>query len=93
MNTANRSFKSPPPDVTNVRSARRFLEWCVGEIGLGYHPDTQGAAYDPPLGESDARRLDQLHEAAFNYLGDDVYRVAFNYYMKKFPRMGKGSVS
>jgi hypothetical protein len=43
-------------------------------IGIGFHPDTPGRDYDPPLPDPDL--YDRDMDRAFAALGDEVYRIA-----------------
>lgn len=45
-------------------------------IGMGFHPDTRGAEYEPPLSPEEARALDLSLTRAQLVLGERVYEVA-----------------
>ena len=59
--------------ITDQSSAERFVEWCVREIGIGFHPDTPFSEY-VTVGSGmkvfdidEAVRLDAMLEQAFKF--------------------------
>ena len=70
--------------ATDAASAEEFIRRCVRSIGLGFHPDTPFADYDPPFTDydppftaADAAELDRRMDAAFDLL-PDPYEVALD---------------
>jgi hypothetical protein len=61
------------PDVHDRDSAIQFVQWCVAQIGLGYHPDTRFADYveadgKPVFSADESKRLDDLTEKACGFI-------------------------
>jgi hypothetical protein len=59
-----------PRDILSAMDAENLVDWCLENIGLGYHPDTVAADYIDAEGrrafsETEAIKLDRLHEEAF----------------------------
>lgn len=54
--------------------AETWLRTVATKIGLGFHPDTRGAAYMPALSSGDCKRLDEGIARCFDLL-DDPYAV------------------
>ena len=44
--------------VQNIQFAQRSLNRWVQHIGIGFHPDTRGADYEPPLTAGEAKQYD-----------------------------------
>lgn len=65
-------------DIKDSESAILFIEWCVRQIGLGFHPDTPFAEYvQVDLGSDDeASLLDALMDKAFEFC--DPYQVGMS---------------
>jgi hypothetical protein len=59
-------YVGPIPSVNDAQSAEAFVRWCARTIGMGFHPDTPVASYDPPFAAIDAvaiqSRLDGIEE-------------------------------
>lgn len=64
-----------PAAITTEAELQALVDWCVGTIGLGYHPDTPAAEYEPAFDAETAARLDALHEQAFERFGDRIYSL------------------
>lgn len=61
-----------------IAYAKRWIEWCAVEIGLGFHPDTSARNYEPPLSEALARQYDPMIAWAHEMLetgNTDPYEV------------------
>jgi hypothetical protein len=57
--------------LDSQRDAAEFIETCVVEIGLGFHPDTNFNDYEPPVcSPVQAIALNALH----NYLSAETLR-------------------
>jgi hypothetical protein len=65
--------------IRDRSTAERFIEWCVREIGLGFHPDTPFADYvtiasgTAVFSSDEAVRLDTLLDRAFEFC--DPYEI------------------
>jgi hypothetical protein len=75
--------------VIDRESAGDFVATWVDQIGPGYHPDTPFAEYVDGAGgrlfaEKHAAELDSVTDAAFSFLGDDLYDVAARYQRQLF---------
>jgi hypothetical protein len=86
---------TPPPEVHDRESAVRFVKWCVEEIGLGYHPDTQFADYVDGDGRAsfspaDVARLEELAELAFEHC--DPYEVGHDEFQRILREEGRQTV-
>ena len=72
---------NPSPEVVHDHeSAVSFIQWCVEEIGLGYHPDTPFADYvcldgsgQATFSQAEAARLQELSHRAFQFC--DPYEI------------------
>lgn len=74
-----------PPEVHDHESAVEFIKWCIGRLGLGYHPDTDFDDYIDGNGNSvftpaEARHLDEQTERAFGFC--DPYDVGQHEFKK-----------
>lgn len=84
-----------PPEVRDRDSAVKFVIWCVQQLGLAYHPDTQfaeyvnreGTAAFSPVG---AEQLDKLSEKSFFFC--DPYEVGSEQF-DRLIRQGQGEGS
>ena len=56
-------------------SAQRICEHWARFIGLGFHPDTRGADYTPPMTRAQIRNYDANMRALSQYDGD-YYAIA-----------------
>jgi hypothetical protein len=78
-----------PTTITDEVSARAFVQWCIGELGFGYHPDTPFCEYVNDDGtrcftDEQAAHLDALNGAAFDFC--DPYEVG----LAEFHRINQG---
>lgn len=62
---------SPWRRMVTVADVSAFLRDCVDAFGLGFHPDTRGGDYEPPLSPMRARGYDVLMERACHVVGAD----------------------
>jgi hypothetical protein len=53
----------------------RYIVW-VRRLGYGFHCDTRGCDYDPPLSAEEIKDYDATVEAAFGRGDADPYAVA-----------------
>ena len=53
----------------------RYVGW-VRRLGLGFHPDTRGSDYSPPLTRKEAADYDAALDAALGSRTADPYAVA-----------------
>lgn len=80
-----------PLEVNDQSTAVAFIRWCVGCLGMGYHPDTPFADYVDTNGQQcfapdDAKRLDILQEQAFLYC--DPYENGLAEFQRIDPTLG-----
>ena len=74
------------PSNTKARKKARaeaIIKKLVAEIGLGFHPDTPAADYDPPL--TNPNEYDEAVQDAFDLVGDDVYAIAVREMKVQYP--------
>ena len=88
-------MNTQPLEVHDRESAVRFVQWCVEEIELGYHPDTQFADYVDGDGRAsfspaDAARLEELAERAFEHC--DPYDVGHDEFQRILREEGRQTV-
>lgn len=68
-----------PRVVRAQDNTKKLVDWCLDNIGIGYHPDTRAADYidragQPTFTEAQAKELDRLHNEAFDAgFGDLMY--------------------
>lgn len=92
-----------PTSITTVDDCRQLVQWCIREIGLGYHPDSDAADYvrlghhaefsgyvstgEPLFDAETAERLDALHDQAFELIGDEVYEMGVDEFERISPEL------
>ena len=81
------------PVVIDKASATAFVQWCVGRLGLGYHPDTPFADYIDTAGNAvftpdEVAILNARQVAAFSFC--DPYEVGMEEFQRLVPEL-KGS--
>lgn len=81
-----------PREVNDRATAIAFVRWCVGQLGLGYHPDTSFADYVDREGRAtfpseEARELDKLQDQAFEKC--DPYEIGLAEIQKLVPCLGE----
>ena len=68
----------PPLYEGNDWAAARLALW-VAHIGIGFHPDTRGASYDPPFTPEEVAQYDRmLVDAADSDKVGDISQFALN---------------
>ena len=66
------------PVVTDEKSAKEFILWCLDRLGLGYHPDTLFEEYvndasEPTFAADEVKYLNEQNAALFEHI--DPYDV------------------
>lgn len=84
-----------PHSVETVEDAQGLVRWCVENIGLGYHPDTPFEEYITREQEVSfkleiAARLNELHDRAFELLGDSIYETGMELLRATYPELWEG---
>jgi hypothetical protein len=83
MRTRNR----PDLDLDQLdRTWAEFVRWAR-KLGVAFHPDLPGSAYDPPLAPTEARAYDAAMARAFRQGDHCPYRVALEVWKRyQLPR-------
>lgn len=84
-------------DIRSKADVIRFTDWCIRNVGAGFHPDEDFADYvvvggdrdsQPTFTAEEAGRLNALREQCFAVSGDDFYELGLACLQKGRPELG-----